>query len=336
MIKLSQIVGQDAAVKALCSALPPGSPGAGYLFAGPEGVGKMTCAMAWAQSLFCQSPRGHDACGRCGPCLKTESGNNPDLLILRPAVREKKVKEEIDIDSVRGLIERLGFKPYESSRKVAIIDGADSMNAPAANAFLKTLEEPPGDTALFLIAANLGKLPATIISRCRIVRFTPVPRETLERYLVESKGLEPKMARTVAALCRGSIGAAGAGRQKEEMELRASALDFIAKARSAPAANYHKMARAMDKAKERETVDRFLAMVYSLLREMAVMKFTGKCDNLVNVDIAGELETAAREYTGRRILGVAAAVESLMAARSLHINPFLTVSLLYWRLRKDS
>ncbi|MDH4184419.1 MAG: DNA polymerase III subunit [Nitrospinota bacterium] len=335
ILKLSQIAGQATAVRILKAALPPGSPGNGYLFAGPAGVGKMTTALAWARALFCTDLQNQDACGRCGPCLKTQHENNPDLLILAPMVRDKKVKEEIDIATVRGLISRLGFKPYEASRKVAIIKDADRLNLDAANALLKTLEEPSADTVLILTASNPARLPATIISRCRALRFNPAPVEVMVDYLTSNKGVDKAQARTLAVLSRGAIGSADPERLKTDMELRSLALEFIGGARSAPVAECYVRARVMDKAKERDTVDKFLVMVLALLREMAVMKFTGKRDKLVNIDIIEEIEKAGRHYSGRRILDAASMVEGLMASRSLNINPFLVVSLLFSELRKD-
>jgi len=335
ILRLSQIVGQATAVKILRAALPPGLPGSGYLFAGPMGLGKMSSAMAWAQAMFCVERDGHDACGHCGPCLKIENGAHPDLLILAPTVKTKKVKQDIDIDSVRELIERLAYKPYEAARKIAIIEEADKMNLHAANAFLKTLEEPSGDTIAILTASNPSRLPATILSRCRIVRFTPAPIGEMVEYLRGKLGIDEKKARTIAVMSKGAVGASDPERLKEDIELRAMALDFITDARRAPAAKYYRQARAMDKEKNRETVDKFISMILFLLREMAVMKFTGKYDNVVNVDIVDGLDKAGRGYSGRCILGLAAAVEELMAARSLHINPFLTLSLLFLEFRKD-
>ena len=336
MLKLSQIVGQSTALKSLRASLPPGRPGSGYLFAGPEGVGKMTTAMAWARAMFCASPEGQDACGVCGPCQKTQSGNHPDLLILKPSVKLKKVKQDIDIGSIRELIERLSYRPYEAQRKIAIVQDADKMNLHAANAFLKTLEEPSGDTIVILTASNPEKLPATILSRCRTLRFTPAPLEQMVEYLKSKMGLDDGTARTLAVMSRGAVGAADPERLKGDIEIRAMALEFLRESASAPVAKFYKMARTMDRAKERETTDRFLAMVLSLLREMAIMKFTGKYDNVVNIDILADLEKAGRGYSGRAILGLAAAVEYLMSARSLHVNPFLTVSLLFLEARKDS
>ena len=332
VLKFGQIIGQDGAIRMLRSTLPPNQPGNGYLFTGPEGVGKVTTAMAWARALFCQGA-GQDACGRCGPCLKVEDGAHPDLLTIRPQVKKNKVTEEIDIVDVRGLIERLYYKPYEANRKIAIIDSAEKMNLAASSAFLKTLEEPPGDTVIILSTSNPSKAPSTITSRCQVVRFLPAPADQMAKYLVERRGFSEEEARTLAVMSGGRLGAADPERLNEDIAQRRLALDFVAGARNEPAVKYLKLAQKMDKSKDRAAVDKFLVMVFSVFRELAVMKITGKYDKLIYKDIIGELEEAGRDYTPKDVLNALSLLERLMASRTWNINPLLTVSLLYYELK---
>ena len=332
-MKLGQIIGQPAAVAILRAALPPGAPAHAYLFVGPEGVGKTTAAMAWARALLCERG-GEDACGACAHCVKTAAGTHPDMMTLEPEAREKKVKEEIDIGHIRDVIRRLSFKPYEAGRKILIVDRADSMNLSAANAFLKTLEEPPGDTVIIMTAVNTRKLPLTIISRCRVVRFNPVPFGEIVDFLVNREGMAEDEARSAAALSRGSLGLAVSGEIEGEREIRAEALQALVDADSRSPARIYGLAGAMDKAKDKSRTDRFLEMMMELARDLLAVKIQGKYDNLINVDIAPEIERAASKFSQRRLIRACEIIQEMIAARRWNINPLLIVSLLSLELKE--
>ncbi len=133
-----------------------------YLLWGEDGSGKRAFAEELAQALLCADG---DPCGQCASCRSIANGNHPSVHVFGPA--EGKVA--IDIDTVRRLSERVHLKDREL--KVIIVDPADSMGEPAANALLKTLEEPPPETLLILIARSTGTLLSTIVSRCHRVPF---------------------------------------------------------------------------------------------------------------------------------------------------------------------
>ncbi|MBC8115030.1 MAG: DNA polymerase III subunit, partial [Candidatus Saccharimonas sp.] len=163
-----------------------------YLFVGPDGIGKQQFARRLAQCLLCQSP-GEDqleACGNCPGCRPFLASAHPDFLYVgRP-----EGKRELPIAAMAGAAERRGqeglchdlsIRPLAGSRKVAIIDDADTMTDECANAFLKSLEEPPERAMLFLIASNLDAVLPTIRSRCQLVRFAPLSAADIAELLVE-------------------------------------------------------------------------------------------------------------------------------------------------------
>ncbi|MBF0613673.1 MAG: DNA polymerase III subunit delta' [Magnetococcales bacterium] len=205
----SCILGHAALVARLQSALHHGSPGHARLFHGPEGVGKQTVALAWIQSLFCLQPVTNDqglaGCGTCSSCIKCTTGNHPDLQRLE--LLEK--KSRISVDQVRELTRAMSFTPLESDRKVALIDDAALMNESAANALLKTLEEPPAHSVLILITSRPGALLPTIRSRCQQERFHPLaPAEMAALLQRLAPGLSPAEQSETIRLAGGSIGAA--------------------------------------------------------------------------------------------------------------------------------
>jgi DNA polymerase-3 subunit delta' len=145
------------------------------LIAGPLGVGKRQLAGQLARALLCTDPdtRGH-ACGRCVDCRLAAAGSHPDLQRVVPDPESK--SGEIGIEPIRDLAERTALTPARSARKLVLIDPADRLSSAAANALLKTLEEPAGAALLCLVAEQPGRLPATIRSRCQWLKV-PIPAQ---------------------------------------------------------------------------------------------------------------------------------------------------------------
>ena len=172
-----------------------------YLLCGEHGCGKRTLARLIAQALLCSAQPEARPCGECPACKRFLSGNHPDVRVVTPAGRS------IGVDEVRELTEYLSRRPYEGGWHVAIIERADAMTASAQNALLKTLENPPEDTAFFLLAETAGALLPTVRSRLRTVRVTPLTREACERALA-GHGVAPERARRLAGFAHGSVGRA--------------------------------------------------------------------------------------------------------------------------------
>lgn len=162
-----------------------------YLFVGSPEIGKKTLALEFVKWLLCKNKNGSSACGQCRSCSDIEKNQHPDVFILQPRQEEKReiIKTfEIGIDEVKSLQHRLSLFPYSSIYKVAIIDGAEWLTTEAANSFLKTLEEPSGKSLIILISSNSQSLLPTIVSRCQLIKFLPVPeKEIFEKLKRETK-----------------------------------------------------------------------------------------------------------------------------------------------------
>jgi len=142
------------------------------LMVGAAGLGKRAFAQRFVQSLLCIEPVDGEACGYCRSCLLMAAGTHPDRIFLSFGLRKDGVqRSEIVVDQIRDLSARLAMSSQFGGWQVVTIDPADAMNAAAANALLKTLEEPSAQTMLVLIADAPGRLPQTIRSRCQRVEF---------------------------------------------------------------------------------------------------------------------------------------------------------------------
>ncbi|MGQ0587876.1 MAG: DNA polymerase III subunit delta' [Gammaproteobacteria bacterium] len=164
------------------------------LLAGPRGAGKNHFADGLARFLLCEAGGGKP-CGQCRSCAQIAAGTHPNLMRLAPA----EDKRDIAIDDVRDLLDRLRLSSHYGQAKIAIVSPADALNASGVNALLKTVEEPPPATHLMFVAERWRALPATLRSRCQILRFAP-PRPWVPE--AESAG---DWSRALADACEGKM-----------------------------------------------------------------------------------------------------------------------------------
>jgi len=274
------IIGHDRALAPLRRALAADRLHSSLLFHGPEGVGKRLSAFALAAALNCAQPEA-EGCGECSSCRRTLKGygeerlkspdqnrapaHHADVLYYAPRRRQ------IQIEQILDLCREAGFRPFEGRRRIFIIDPAERMNREAANALLKTLEEPPPGAVLILISAQPDALPATIRSRCQAIRFTPLPREELAALLTRQGRAE---AERLAALADGSVGRALAIDLVEHDAIRGRLVAFL-EACGEPGGPLAALGLAQEIGADAETFDRTTELLTSLLRDLAVVAVGG-------------------------------------------------------------
>src|SRR6266481_87570 len=197
----SKLIGNDEIKESLRRLLSSGRVPGSLLFTGDEGIGKKLFALELAKAMNCRQRIGVEACDQCSSCKRLSRSSFPpfsgeddnkermiwsehaDVAMVRPH------KQIIRVKPMRELEREANFRPFEGTARVFIVEDADYMNDQAANALLKTLEEPPPTTHLILTTANPTALLATIRSRCQVIRFGPIPAGQIENFLVEQKAM---------------------------------------------------------------------------------------------------------------------------------------------------
>jgi DNA polymerase III subunit delta' len=216
------IYGHERQIAILQKAIAQRRVGHAYLFSGINAIGKKTLAGEFAKALNCdEGDNLHDACGQCPSCLKIQHSNHPDMIFIEAD------GQFIRINAIREIQEQMKFKPLEGRWRAVIIDEADKMRDEAANALLKTLEEPSASNILILISSRPYSMPATIISRCRHMRFNPLPAAAIARFLVEQKGIDEQKSGLLAGLSGGSIGRALELDQEDVVAYRAEIMQLL-------------------------------------------------------------------------------------------------------------
>ncbi|MCI0399562.1 MAG: DNA polymerase III subunit delta' [Chloroflexi bacterium] len=211
------IIGHEWAVGLLQNAIEHDRLGHAYLFTGPAQVGKTTLARTFAQALNCAAEAISDRpCGRCRSCTLIAANRHPDVRLVLGEVSGRG-KLTIKIDQIRELQQALSLTATEGRYKVAILKQFDAANLSAANAFLKTLEEPPRNVVLLLTAADADTLLPTIVSRCRTIGLRPLAVTTIEAALQQRWGAAPEQARLLAHLADGRLGWASQSLQEKAL-----------------------------------------------------------------------------------------------------------------------
>lgn len=283
---LRKVRGQNRAELLLGSALSSERLAHAYLFAGPDGVGKLTAALELAAAIVCTETEGY--CGECRNCRRIFDFDHPDVRITIPSrrsVSEEEVAEifrqrvedgktplrvpgntYIGIDQIRELEKRLSLKAFEASWHVEILLDCHRLRTEAANALLKTLEEPPDNTLLVLTTTSVSSLLPTIRSRAHLIRFNRLPRELVREELQKRMEMQGERLERIVAASDGSVGRA-LRLAEEGSGHRAAALDT---------------ARALGKCGSAVEV---LELVKSLVRELGksgCLEFAGELRSLVH------------------------------------------------------
>ena len=291
-MRFDDFIGNSTVIRRLRSRLRDGRFPHGLLFAGPEGVGKRTCALMLAKALNCSASGPDDFCGACPQCRKIDAGVHADVLLVQTEDDASSIK----IAQVRDLLQTLTLRPLEGRHKVYIIDPADAMNDAASNALLKGLEEPPDDTSFILVTSNPQALLVTVRSRCQTYAFGPLTLNELRSFSSDELALR---------WARGSIGFLKSFDLPSLKQRRDAALDFLEVATQAKEEHFGDLiAASADLARLKAEFGPYLSAMAVLMEDLLYLR-EGLSNRIVNVDLEPRLRKLVADMAPEQFSRVA-------------------------------
>jgi DNA polymerase-3 subunit delta' len=321
------LLGHEWAVRLLKGQIVAGRLRHAYLFTGPDGVGGRTLALRLAQALNCtQPPSPGEFCGECRACRGFASMQHADLLL----VERQEGDREIKVGALRALSRSLSRTPLEARVQVALLLNFEEASEEAANALLKTLEEPNPSVLLCLIAPDLDSLPATIVSRCELIRLRPMSSQLLAAGLQDYVGIESDEANLLANLSGGLPGKAiRLHEDSVALEQRAEWLDAGAQILSADRVQQFTFAEKASK--DREALRAQLLVWLSFWRDV-VLRVARSSAPLSNPDRAEKIRDLATRLPLPTAKSALASIEATLEQLNTNVNARLVMEALLLEL----
>lgn len=325
---MSNVTKRSDLPRALANGLARDRVAHAYLLAGPAGSGKLAVAKTFAAALLCQGGVGADRpCGTCRSCHLLAEGSHPDLSLLAPEGDNYTIKQ------IRQLISQMAERPLLADRRVFVLADADRMRAEAANALLKTIEEPPPYGLLLLVTAHPDALLPTIVSRCQLIRFTPPPLKDASARLAAVLPLG--LARFVARETGGDAERAAAlVAEYDLVALREQAIGLLLGARE-HAEDWLLTAaeRAESYRREGDKLRLYLDLLADVCRDAMVTGLGSSGETIDHADRSADLAALAATFTADELADMIEACERTKDLIKRNVNTRLALEVLFLRLR---
>lgn len=321
-------------------------PGA-LLFTGEEGIGKKLFALEVARALNCRSTKDDEACGVCSPCTRILKLNypqredaeewtqiiwtdHPDVgLVVAP-------KRVLRVEQMRQIEKEANFRPFEGKSRVFLIDDADKLNDASANALLKVLEEPPKTSHLILITARPAMLLPTILSRCQMIRFSPLTPDEIESHLLRHKLADAKTARLRARAAGGSLSRALSGDIVTFTSQRKAMLKVLdALVLTHDRADLLRSAEQLNEAQYKDEFEERLDVLETLIRDAWMLSLGVDSTRIVNEDLAAQLMEIGKNIDAGRAADWILQIEDLREQLIVNVNRKVTTDALFLVMAGD-
>ena len=328
---MNELIGNRQVKDTLRRLLAIGRVPNALLFTGPEGVGKKQFALELARSLVCTGPNPHESCGHCAACSRVGEfaiptfersddskfvffSQHPDVGMILP------FRRILNVDAIRKLEQEVHFRPFEAQARVFIVEDADKMNDQAANALLKTLEEPPSTSHIILIASRADTLLPTIRSRCQVIRFAPAAFDEIEKYLVEKCDFIPEDAALAARVSGGSPGRA---REIVPASFRTQRSAMLGVIKAAVHDDKRDLLTASDEMADARAKDEYeekLGVLQGLIHDVWLVKNGGPENEILNIEIKDDLTRIAAEANSSALARWLEEIEMMQQNFIVNIN----------------
>jgi DNA polymerase-3 subunit delta' len=323
------IIGHQWAVDLLTAHIQGDSLRHAYLFTGPTSIGKRTLALRFTQALTCPNPNSDGApCLTCHTCRRIEKMEHPDLF----PVRSQKNSLVIKVDQIREVIHNLSLSAYEAPYRVALFLNFEEAHDAAANALLKTLEEPPPQAVLMITAESSDSLLETIVSRCEEIRLRPVPIDSIQEGLQTHYQITPSQAEFLAHVSGGRPGYALQLHQNPQVESqREKWLDDHDQLLHA--SRVQRFAYAKKISDDSDSLQDMIKIWTSLWRDIMLTAAHSQAP-LHNVDRKREIDAIAARIDPKRAREIIADLERAQTLINHYANTQLTAEVLLLDLPK--
>jgi DNA polymerase-3 subunit delta' len=318
-------IGHDSAVALLRRSLDEGRLAHAYMITGPRHLGKMTLAMDLARAVNCTASE--RPCGECAQCDRISRGLHTDVKIVEVDKDQVKSRVMIAIDQVREMQREVSLAPFEGASRVIIIDQAERLSEEAANGLLKTLEEPPDQVVLVLLAPDTGVMATTLSSRCQILELKRVSGATIVDALIRTHGIDASSADQIARIARGRPG--WAFRAAEDPEILEDLSNKLEELEEIVAGNIGErfahaagIASAFDR--DREAGRRDMDMWLDWWRDLMLVK-AGTPEFMIHVSRLEPMRAAAAKLTAAQIARTIAAIGETVSFLERNVNSRLAL-----------
>ena len=328
----ADITGHEQPISLLQATLCSGRLAHAYLFYGEARIGKSMTAVRWAQALNCEQPsqtEARDSCGRCRSCLQIAACTHPDYFVIEPD--SKAATPQIKIEQVREIEQQFVYRPLVGERKICLIDDADRLTIGAANALLKTLEEPPGDSLFILVTSRPHALPITIRSRCQALRFTTPARTQVEAALILKRELPPADARFLAVFADGRIGEA---LTVNVADVRARQQECLALVKPEGLTSSATILSAAESLAKTDRGEETLAWLTRWIRDLVIVIVNGDQNQILHFDQLADLRRYAQRADVDALLTLLNDIERTEQQATRHLNVQMALETILLRLRE--
>jgi DNA polymerase-3 subunit delta' len=325
------VIGHSSTIAALQTAVARQRVAHALLFHGEAAIGKRLTADRFAQALSCEqgpSNRIIDPCGTCRSCRQIDAKTHPDFFVIEPDAES--ATPQIKIEQVREIEQQMVYRPLVGERKICVVDDADRMTIGAANALLKTLEEPPDHSLFLLISGRPASLPATIRSRCQALRFATPARTQVEHALVLKREMSPLDARLLAIVSEGRIGEALAG---DPEEIRADQREILQLMRPQSLQSTTEILTTSEALAKADRVPHVLSWLTRWIRDLILLQVGGDLDSILFTDHLALLKEYANTAHTDALVDLLHDIEKTEQQAARHLNLQMALENILLRLR---